>query len=108
MAIAAQPPEDEDGLLEPQPRLDADAKHDLVLGGVPPAVPGPRHDAHLLPRRNRALTSVDHEGDPSRPDLEVLGAVVVDVLATGNEAARLDDEVDDDALAARLVRRLDQ
>ncbi len=71
----------------------ASANLHFALAGVPPPVPGSRRDGHLLSRLEGAFLSVEDEVDPPRPDLEVLGAVVVHVLATGDEAARLDGEV---------------
>jgi hypothetical protein len=43
-----------------------------------------------------------------RPDLQMLGAVIVHVLATGDKAARFDGEVTDDAGAAALLGGLDE
>ena len=62
----------------------------------------------FLSRSQRALLAVDKEGDPPRPDLQMLGEVIVHVLATGDKAARFDGEVSDDAGAAALLGGLDQ
>jgi hypothetical protein len=62
-------------------------------------VPGAGHDGELLSLRERALLTVEHKRDPTRPDLYVLGKVVVHVLAAGDKAARFDREVGDDARA---------
>ena len=51
----------------------------------------------MVSRAQDTLLAVEHERDLPRPDLDVLGAVIVHVLATGNEAARLDGEVHDRA-----------
>jgi hypothetical protein len=91
--IGAQSPDDEDRLLEAHRRLDANADLHLVLAGIPPPVPRAGHVGELLSRRKRALLTVEHERDPPRPDLYVLGEVVVRMLAAGDKAARLDGEV---------------
>jgi hypothetical protein len=70
-------------------------------------VPGAGHDGELLSLRERALLTVDHKRDPTRPDLYVLGKVVVHVLAAGDKAARFDREVGDDARAPALRAGLD-
>ena len=93
MPVGAEAPEHQDPLLEAHRRLDAGADPHFALAGVPPPVPGSRRDGHLLSRPEGAFLSVEDEGDLPRPDLEVLGAVIMHMLATGDEAARLDGEV---------------
>ena len=56
----------------------------------------------------RALRSVEHERDPSRPDLEVLGTVVVHMLAAGDKTARFDCEVGHDAGATGFLGGRDE
>jgi hypothetical protein len=70
-------------------------------------VPRAGHDGELLSRRKRALLTVEHERDPPRPDLYVLGEVLVHMLAAGDKAARFDGDVSDDAGAAALRGGLD-
>lgn len=108
MPIGAEPPGDEDHLLEVQRRLDANAHLHLAVTGIPPPMPRPRLDNDLLSRSKRALLSVAHERDPPRPNLEVLDAVVVHMLATWDEAAPLDGEVEDGSGAAALLSGLDE
>jgi hypothetical protein len=63
---------------------------------------------HLLPRFERLFLAVDQEGDPPLLDIEVLGTNVMNVLASRDEPALFDGEVDDDPRAGRLLGRLDQ
>lgn len=91
--IGAQSPDDEDRLLEAHRRLDANADLHLVLAGIPPPVPRAWHDGELLSRRKRALPTVQHERDPPRPDLYVLGesaayCVVSEALMNAAKHAR--------------------
>ena len=62
-------------------------------------MPGAGRHGQLLTGAERALLAVGHETDLAALDLEVLVAVVVDVLAAGHEPALLHDEIHDDAFA---------
>jgi hypothetical protein len=106
--VRAQTPEDEDRLLEPQRRLDADAREDLLVPRVPPPMPRPRGHRQLLTHPQLALFAPDQERDPAGADLEVLGAVVVDMLAARYEPTGFDREITDDASPVRLLLRLDE
>lgn len=77
MAVGAQAPDDEDGLLEAKRWLYAHPGSYLALTRVPPPVPCPGWDRQLLSSFERPLLTVDQERDAAVQNLEVLGTVVV-------------------------------
>jgi hypothetical protein len=94
--------------LEAKRRFYAHPGSYLALTRVPPPVPCPGRDRQLLSSFERPLLAVDQERDAAVQNLEVLGTVVVKVLAAGDEPTLLDSEVGDDPCASGFLGGFDQ
>ena len=88
-------------LLELQGRPHLAPEPRRCLTGIPEAVGGARLDDDRLAGAGDDRLAVRHEPHLALEDLEALGLVRMDV-GGGDEAVRLDADVDEDVLAARL------